>query len=237
MGSNDKPVEVDSSIELRRILETLTSSDMVGALSNIANLGEMLELSRDGYSPEEAGILIKLQAQRIATQIDSMIIAEKVQTGELKLHPHPTTLRPTLEEVIGTLQPMSDRYATKFRLGSSRKLKPILVDSTILAPVLRSTFEGVIRTTISKRIHVYTVSREERLFLHITDKDASFESTEDGETRTRAGGSHAIAIPSFYVAKLLLNAMDGDMRINANQKRRHIDLIFPHSIQLNLGLK
>lgn len=236
MGSNNNSVEVDNSGGLRRILETLTSSDVVGSLSNIADLGEMLEMSADGYSPEEAGTLIKLQAQRVAGLIDSMMIAEKIQTGELILHSHPTTLRPTLEEVVSGLSPLSERYATNLRLSRSKKLRPILADSTLLAPVLKATFEGVIRTTISKRINIKTVSHGDKLFLHIIDRDASFESTDDGESRGRAGTSHAIALPSFFVAKMLLDAMDGEMRISANNQRRHIDLVFPHSVQLNLGL-
>lgn len=226
-----------TSRELARIIETLSSSDIIGALSNMADLGENLERGSIDYSPEEAGTLIKLQSERIARLIDSLLLAQQIEDGRFEIHARPLTIRPILEDTVTGLVPLSERYATKVRLGRKQKLRPVLVDTILIGPILHSALEGVIRTTVSKKVKVDTVSHEDNLFVHITDKDASFENQADGTSRSRAGSSHAIAIPSFYVANSLISAMGGELRIVGSKNKRHIDLVFPHSIQLALEFK
>jgi K+-sensing histidine kinase KdpD len=228
---------INPASELSRIIETLTSNDIISTLSNIADLGENLEQGVQDYSPEETGTLIKLQSEKIARLIDSLMVAQQVQEGRLAIHAKPMTLRPALESAINVLNPLSEKYATKMRLGRKHKLRPVLVDENLITPILHSAFEGVIRTTVSRKVKVDTISHDDKLFLHITDKDASYESQADGASRTRAGSAHAIAIPSFYVASSLMAAMGGELRIKGNKDQRHIDLIFPHSFQLAMELQ
>ena len=225
-----------ASFGIRGILETLTSSDIISGLSNIADIGEMLENSADNLTPEEAGTLIKLQSERMARLIDGLLTVEHINNGLLVPQPTATTLRPTLNQTIKNLEPLSKRYATTLKLGRYRNLRPITVDQDLIITALQNALEGVIRTTASKKIKVDTVSRDDRLFIHIMDIDASYESQEDGASRSKAGTSHAISIPSFYIAHSLLKAMEGEFRITASSKHRHIDLVLPHTVQLNLGL-
>jgi len=222
--------------DIGRIIDTLTSSDVIGALSNIADLGENLEQGSADYSPEEAGTLIKMQSERVARLVDAMLITQQIHSGELIIHTRPQTIRPALETVVSNLSPLSDRYATKVRLSRRKKFRPVLVDGGLLPFALSSAIEGVIRTTVSKRIQIDTVSHDDKLFLHITDRDASYESQDDGASRATAGSAHAIAIPSFYVASSIIKAMGGELRIAANKDLRHIDLIFPHSVQLAMEI-
>jgi len=221
---------------LGEILETLTSSDVIGALSNIADIGEHLERGVENYTPEEAGTLIKVQSERVARLVDALLITRQIESGQRRVLARPQILRPALEEIVESLQPLSERYATRVRLSRGKKFRPVLVDNALLSHTLRATLEGVIRTTVSRKIQVDTVSHDDRLFLHITDKDASFESQDDNAPRTAAGGAHAIAIPSFYVANSLIQAMGGEFRIAANKNNRHIDLVFPHSVQLSMEI-
>jgi K+-sensing histidine kinase KdpD len=222
--------------ETSRIIQTLTSSDVIGALSNIADLGENLQLGIGDFPPREAGTLIKLQSERIARLIDSLLITQQVQDGLLMVQLRPMTLRPAIEATIDTLNPLGEKYATKLRLGRKYKVRPVLADHKLLTAVLQCAFEGVIRTTISKKVHVDTISYDDKLFVHITDRDASYESPGDEASRERAGSAHAIAIPSFYIASTLLTAMGGELRIKGTKSQRHIDLIFRHSFQLAMKL-
>lgn len=234
MGGIEDKLSIGPRTELARVLSTYMSDDFIGSLSHVVGLARLLEEDSDSFSPRESGTLIRLQAERMLSMAEGLVMAERARDGQLELRLNPVPIRPTIEMIIEQLKPMTQRYSTSLKLIRQSQPRPIHSDITILPTAIRSCLEGIIRSTAAAIIKIKLISRQDRLFVHIIDKDVATADTPIPLVKNTL--NHTATIPAFYVARTLTEHIDGEFRVHSQHSNRHIDIILPHTIQLNLEL-
>ncbi|HSH04672.1 MAG TPA: response regulator [Anaerolineae bacterium] len=217
------------------------SHELRTPLTVIIGYAEMLaEQTNDTYTIDKLN-KIHLSAKQLLSIISDILDLSKIEAGEMILHLEPVPLKPLIEHIITTLQPLIDNNNNQISWSitntidtlhaDAQKLKQII--SNLLNNAAKFTHDGHITMTITQEASNTVTNEQDWLKIEIKDTGIgipsakmnrlfrAFAQIDDSTTREYGGTGLGLVI-----SRRLCQLMGGDLTVASQPDHGSIFTIY-----------
>ena len=131
---------------LKSQLLSTVSHELRTPLASIKGFATTLlrqDVAWDDDTSREFLAIIDQESDRLSELIGNLLDMARVEAGTLRVEPEPTSLRPIVEETVGTFRLMTSHH--QFQIEMPRRLPQIMADARRVRQVLRNLLENAVK--------------------------------------------------------------------------------------------
>jgi len=204
--------------DLRNPLSAIKGyAEMIVEDAQLLRRGEAKDLAVCGESLEQHGLLVGDTAARMATMVQNLLDANRIERGELKLNLGRTELSALLASVVETQRPRATAKQQILHLQNEAAPLTVLVDPSVMVQVLENLVSNAVKySPPGKNIFIRLKKSSDAARCEVQDEGPGLSAEDQKKlfgkfarlSAKPTGGEHATGL-GLSIVKKMVEAMNG----------------------------
>jgi signal transduction histidine kinase len=216
-------VEVDSRLDrIHGDFLSLVSQELKNPLTAVLGFAQLLarpEIAEDGQKRARTVRALESRAQQMAAVVDDLLLASRIERGELRLRLEPTDLATLATEAVGRFEQFQPRH--RFLIDVDTRMGPVLLDARRVEQALTNLLSNAVKySPEASEIRVTVIPDGDFAVIAVSDKGAGIPLAElersfdrfykgvssQGEPGTGLG---------LYLVRMIADAHEGNVSVTS----------------------